>query len=209
MAISTPLSYTSAAHFPLSAFLSSYRFYFLRLGLAVPLTPQVSSLTFDCTPPLKQAYLGRNVPGAREGGLRSLNSIKASIIIESGAQKWNKDPAKQRKRRTRRNCGTCLLHHIATFSGFGGAKVCTFIYLNPERSIISVGNNIISTFYPVKMQYFFFFFFFIAVADCYTVTANIVFIQPKNKHQSTRTQWTQQLNSVKLYINRKMINLLA
>lgn len=36
---------------------------------------------FDCTRPLKQAYLGRNVPGAWEGGLRSLNSIKASIIF--------------------------------------------------------------------------------------------------------------------------------
>lgn len=49
---------------------------------------------FECTAPLKQAYLGRNVPGAREGGLRSLNSIKASVIIQSGAQKMKQGSCK-------------------------------------------------------------------------------------------------------------------
>lgn len=55
---------------------------------------------FEFTLPLKQAFLGRNVPGASEGGLSSLNSIKAGIIVRSGAQKMNQVSCKAAARQT-------------------------------------------------------------------------------------------------------------
>lgn len=81
MAILTPLSYTLAAHFPLSLFPFILQILFsVAWSRCASDSPGVFT-DFDFTLPLKQAYLGRNVPGAWEGGLRSLNSIKAGIIV--------------------------------------------------------------------------------------------------------------------------------